>query len=77
MRWLLGHCVDVGMSYDEVAKILGEEGTLETHDRDFKSQGGEYFIDDKMYTWKDAEGRAVYLGFRENRLVNFDRSDFR
>jgi hypothetical protein len=77
MRWLLSHCVDAGMSYDQVSKIMGEEGTLETHDHAFKSHGGSYFLDDEMYAWKDNEGRAVYLGFRDNRLVNFERSDFK
>jgi hypothetical protein len=77
MRWLLSHCVDTGMSYDQVCNIMGEEGTLETHDRAFKSHGGSYFLDDAMYSWKDNEGRAVYLGFREDRLVNFDRAEFR
>jgi hypothetical protein len=77
MRWLLSHCVDTGMSYDQVCKVLGVEGTLETHDRGFKSHGGNYYLDDEMYSWKDNEGRAIYLGFRENRLVNFDRSDIR
>jgi len=77
MRWLLSHCVDVGMSYKQVCKIMGEEGDPETHDRAFKSHGANYFIDDEMYAWKDNEGRAVYLGFREDRLVNFERSDFR
>ncbi len=77
MRWLLGHCVDSGMSYDQVCKVMGEEGTREIHDRAFKSHGGDYLLDDEMYSWKDDEGRAIYLGFRDNRLVNFERSEFR
>jgi hypothetical protein len=78
MRWLLGRCVETGMSYDQVCKVLGEPGTPETHDRAFKSQGGNYFlVGDEVYSWKDNEGRAVYLGFRESHLVNFERSDFR
>ena len=77
MRWLLSHCVDTGMSLDQVCNIMGEEGILEMHDRAFKSHGGNYHLDDEMYSWKDNEGRAIYLGFRDNRLVNFDRADFR
>ncbi|MBI3862783.1 MAG: hypothetical protein HY290_12910 [Planctomycetia bacterium] len=77
MRWLLGHCVELGMTYDDVSKIMGEEGTRETHDRAFKSHGGSYYLDDEMYAWKDDKGRAVYLGFREGKLVNFDPSEFR
>src|SRR5580693_5715226 len=33
MRWLLSHCVQMGMSYKKVCHILGEDGTLETGDR--------------------------------------------
>ncbi|HEY3968486.1 MAG TPA: hypothetical protein VGM05_28315 [Planctomycetaceae bacterium] len=77
MRWLLAHCVDAGMSFDQVCKVMGEEGTREIHDHAFKSHGGNYLLDDEMYSWKDDEGRAIYLGFRDNRLVNFERSEFR
>ncbi|MBS0261627.1 MAG: hypothetical protein JSS02_06680 [Planctomycetes bacterium] len=76
MRWLLGHCVDTGMSYDQICRVMGEEGTPESHDRQLKTGGG-YLIDDEMYSWKDAEGRSIVLGFREGRLVNFDRAEFR
>ena len=77
MRWLMGHCIDTGMTLDEVRKVMGEEGTLETHDRAFKSHGGDYMLSDEMYSWQDDQGRSIYLGFRENRLVNFERSAFR
>lgn len=78
MRWLLGYRVDTGMSYEQVCNILGEAGTPESYDRAFKLHGGNYFlVGDEIYSWKDNEGRAVYLGFREGRLVNFERSEFR
>jgi hypothetical protein len=77
MRWLLSHCVEPGMSLDQVTNIMGVEGTRELHDRAFKSHGGGYFVDDEMYSWKDDEGHAIYLGFREDRLVNFEQADFR
>jgi hypothetical protein len=74
MRWLLAHCVDTGMTLDQVSNVMGVDGTREMNDRQYKSGGG-YLIDDEMYSWKDAEGGAVILGFREGRLVNFDRAD--
>jgi hypothetical protein len=77
MRWLLSHSIESGMKYDEVCKVMGEEGTQESNDRAFKSNGTDYYLDDVMYSWKDNEGRAIYLGFRDGRLVNFDRSEFR
>jgi hypothetical protein len=77
MRWLLGHCVESGMTYPEVCKVFGEDGDLETHDRQFKSNGGNYQVGDEMYAWKDDQGRVVYLAFRDSRLVNFEQSEFR
>ena len=76
MRWLLSHCVDTGMTYDQVCQVLGVEGNPEPNDRRFKTGNG-YWIDDEMYSWKDAEGRSVTLGFREGLLVNFDRAEFK
>ena len=76
MRWLLSHCVNSGMTYDQVCNVMGENGEREPHDRVFKTTG-DYFLDDEMYSWKDNEGRAIYLGFREGRLVNFDPAEFR
>jgi hypothetical protein len=78
MRWLLANCIRTGMSYNEVCDVMGEEGNFETHDRQLKSGGGNYRIDDEMYAFgPDNKGKTVYLAFRENRLINFDAAQFR
>ena len=64
------------MTYDQLCQVMGVEGTPEPNDRRFKTGNG-YWIDDEMYSWKDAEGRSITLGFREGLLVNFERSEFR
>ena len=76
MRWLLSHCVEMGMSYNQVRHIIGEDGTLETG-RKLVTGGGNYRLGDEMYAWSDSKGKTVYLAFREDRLVNFDRSEFK
>lgn len=78
MRWLLAHCIHTGMSYNQVCQVMGEDGNLETQDRQLKSGGGNYRIDDEMYGFgPDDKGKTVYLAFRENRLINFDAEQFR
>lgn len=78
MRWLLSHCVEMGMSYRKVCHIMGEDGTLETGDRKLMTGGGNYRVGDEMYAFgPDSEGKTVYLAFREDRLVNFERSEFK
>ena len=77
MRWLLSHCVEMGMSYKKVCHIMGEDGTLETGDRRLLADGGNYRVGDEMYAFGDSRGKIVYLAFREDRLVNFDRSEFK
>ena len=78
MRWLLSHCVEMGMSYRKVCHIMGEDGTLETGDRQLLSGGGNYRVGDEMYAFgPDSKGKTVYLAFREDRLVNYERSEFK
>lgn len=77
MRWLLGHCVEMGMSYKTVCHIMGEDGTLETGDRRLLTGGGNYRLGDEMYAWSNSKGKTVYLAFRDDRLVNFERSEFK
>jgi hypothetical protein len=77
MRWLLGHRVRPGMSYNEVCHVLGEEGERETKDRALKTTALNVRIDDEVYSFgPDSDGRALYLFFRDDRLINFDPSDF-
>jgi hypothetical protein len=78
MKWLLSHCVESGMSYKKVCHIMGEDGTLETGDRRLLAGGGNYRVGDEMYSFgPDSQGKTVYLAFREDRLVNFERSEFK
>jgi hypothetical protein len=78
MRWLLSHCVNQGMSYDQVRHILGEEGERETNDRWLKTGATNVRVDDEVYSFgPDSEGHMLYLYFREDRLINFDPSEFK
>ena len=77
MRWLLGHRIRPGMSYNEVCHVLGEEGERETKDRALKTTTTNVRIDDEVYSFgPDSEGRSLYLFFRDERLINFDPADF-
>src|SRR5262245_32309762 len=69
MRWLLAHCVNVGMSYKEVCRALGEEGAREEQDNWIKNRGGPYQVGDDVYAFgPDNEGQSVYLVFRDDQL---------
>lgn len=77
MRWLLGNALQPGMTRSEVESVLGEEGVRETNDRWLKTNGDAYRLDDIIYCYgPDDEGHCVYLGFREDRLINFDPEEF-
>jgi hypothetical protein len=41
-----------------------------------KTTGVNVRIDDDVYSFEDNEGRALKLFFREDRLINFDPTDF-
>lgn len=78
MRWLLSHCVEMGMSYKKVCQIMKEEGAPVTGDKSVLSGGGNYRVGDEVYAFgPDTNGKTVYLVFREDRLVNYDRSEFK
>jgi hypothetical protein len=78
MRWLLYRCVKQGMSYEQVCHILGEDGERETNDRWLKTGGANIRVDDLVYSFgPDSEGHMLYLYFREDRLINFDPSEFK
>jgi hypothetical protein len=77
LRWLLAHRVKPGMSYNDVCHMLGEDGTREERDRWLKTSGINIRIDDEVYAFgPDSENRTLYLFFREDRLINFDPTDF-
>ncbi|MEX1232710.1 MAG: hypothetical protein WEB58_20860 [Planctomycetaceae bacterium] len=75
--WLLANQIHSGMSLEEVNDVLGENGIREINSRWITSNGGNYRTDDVAYRWgPDSEGGTVILVFRENRLVNFNPSEF-
>ena len=78
MRWLLANRVDSGMSVNDVNTILGEKGELdESPSANSLKRGNTYRIDDKVFHYgPDSGGRAVYLVFRDDKLVNFERQRF-
>ena len=77
MRWLMSHRIQSGMSREEVAHVLGEDGEIEHDDRWIKGNVGVYHVDDVTWCFgPDSEGHSVYLVFRDNRLINFDPKDY-
>ncbi len=78
LRWLLANGVYAGMSVAEVNRELGEDGEREFNDLRFKNDGSKLRADDIVYRWgPDSEGNNYYLGFRNDRLVNFNPDEFR
>jgi len=78
MRWLLSHSVKAGMTYEQVCHVLGEDGERETKDRWLKTGGINVRVDDEVYSFgPDSDGRILYLFFRDDRLINFDASEFK
>lgn len=77
LYWLLRHRIQSGMSYGDVCRILGEEGTRESKDNWIKSNGGNYQVGDDAYAFgPDSDGQTLYLLFRDDKLVNFDPTEF-
>lgn len=77
LYWLLRHRVESGMAYGEVCRILGEDGVHETRDNWIKTNGGNYQIGDDCYAFgPDSDGQTLYLVFRDDKLVNFDPTEF-
>lgn len=77
MRWLLAHAVRQGMTVAEVSRIFGQEGERVVGDRKLKRSGSPYRRTDVAYRWgPDADGRSVYLFFRDGKLTGFDPREF-
>lgn len=77
LYWLLRHRIDSGMAYGEVCRVLGEEGTRESRDNWIKTNGGNYQLGDDAYAFgPDSDGQTLYLVFRDDKLVNFDPTEF-
>jgi hypothetical protein len=77
LSWLLANRIRQGMGVGEVNEILGQDGTREFDDRKLKAGNPAYRADDITYRWgPDSGGRAVYLLFREDKLLNYDPQQF-
>ena len=78
LNWLLSRCVKAGMTYERVCHVLGEDGERETRDRWLKTGGVNVRMDDDVFSFgPDSDGHMLYLFFREDRLINFEPSDFK
>lgn len=77
LYWLLRHRIHSGMPYGDVCRILGEEGVRESRDNWIKTNGGNYQLGDDAYAFgPDSDGQTLYLVFRDDKLVNFDPTEF-
>ena len=77
MRWLLRHRIHQGMALADVNQILGEDGERERDAGWVKNTGGVYRHDDDVFKWgPDANGRTIYLVFRDDCLTNYDPLQF-
>jgi hypothetical protein len=77
LHWLLAHRVRAGMSLSEVNHVLGREGEHIYDAGALKRGDGRYRETDEFYKWgPSSDGRSVYLGFRDDRLLHFDPAEF-
>jgi hypothetical protein len=77
LGWLLANRIRQGMSVGEVNEFLGQDGEREFDDRKLKTGNPAYRADDIAYRWgPDSGGRAVYLLFRDGKLLNYDPQQF-
>lgn len=78
LRWLLAHKVDAGMPYDEVCRVLGEQGEHEERKNWLIKGDSTLQIGDDAYGFgPDNKGKKYMLFFRDNLLVNFDPDDYK
>lgn len=77
LNWLLANRIDAGMTVKQVGGVIGESGSRVYQDSWVKNQGGNYRSTDEVWKWQAARnGQAIYLVFREGKLVNYDPSKF-
>ena len=78
LRWLLGNCIENGMTRAQIEAVIGQSGRYEPNDRTIKSGNEAYLTSDKVYAFgPDSESHIYYLVLRDNRLVGFDPKEFR
>ena len=76
LHWLLKHRLTTGMPLVEVNQELGQEGERLYETGHLKRGEGRYRESDVFYKWGPAaNGRSVYLAFRDERLLHFDASE--
>ena len=77
LSWLLANRIQQGMTVGEVTEVLGQEGRREFADQKLKAGNPNYRADDIAYRWgPDSNGRAIYLLFRDGKLLNYDPREF-
>ena len=65
------------MTVAEVDDVLGEAGQREFEDRKLKAGNPAFRANDKAYRWgPDSSGRAIFLIFRDGKLLNYDPKEF-
>jgi hypothetical protein len=77
LGWLLANRIRQGVSVGDVNEVLGQDGEREFDDLKLKAGNPAYRADDIAYRWgPDNEGRAIYLLFRDDKLLNYDPKQF-
>jgi len=72
LNWLLRNRIRIGLTVREISEVLGEDGVQE-HDANWIRTTGPFNQEDDVYRWgPDANGRTIYLVFRDKKLVNFN-----
>jgi hypothetical protein len=76
-RWLLSNCIETGMTYADVCRVMGETGEREEFSQKLSTGSGNYQVGDEFYVFgPNKMGTSVYLAFRNGTLVNFNPDEF-
>jgi hypothetical protein len=77
LRWLLAKRVRTGMALAEVNRELGQDGNRRYEDAKFKARNIGVRQTDETWEWgPDKNGTTYVLFFRNDRLMNFDPSQY-
>jgi len=76
-RWLLAKRIRTGMTLAEVNRELGQDGNRRYGDARFKARNVGVQATDETWEWgPDKDGTTYMLFFRNDRLVNFEPSQY-
>jgi hypothetical protein len=76
-RWLLAKRIHTGMTLAEVNRELGQDGSRRYEDARFKARNIGVQTTDETWEWgPDKDGTTYMLFFRNDRLVNFEPSQY-